>query len=153
MSGARWPFCRGMDTKRWTLAVAATAAMLGGCATKNGTTEVTTKAPQPMMQTAPTAIKEVPKETPAQSLADHAGDSIETAIAVPADAANGGWNFTNDWIFDRIGKFRRTGGGTGMAGERRYNVVEVETPKGDHYKFFFDITENWNRWTPPAQPE
>jgi hypothetical protein len=82
---------------------------------------------------------------------DHAGDSIETAIAVPADAPNGGWDFTNEWIFNRIGKFRRRGGGTGMAGPRRYNVVEVETPKGDHYKFFFDITENWNRWTPPPQ--
>ena len=125
-----------MDTKRWIATVAA-AAVLGGCATQPAPAPA--PAPQPVAQPV----------TPAAALVDHAGDSIETAVAVPADAANGGWNFTNDWIFDRIGKFRRTGGGTGMAGVRRYNVVEVETPKGDHYKFFFDITENWNRWTPP----
>lgn len=124
-----------MDTKRWMVAVAATS-ILGGCATQPATPA---PAPVPVPQPA----------TPAAALVDHTGDSIETAVTVPADAANGGWNFTNDWIFDRIGKFRRTGGGTGMAGPRRYNVVEVETPKGDHYKFFFDITENWNRWTPP----
>jgi hypothetical protein len=112
-------------------------AILGGCAAQ--------PAPAPAVALAPVP----PAATPASALVDHAGDSIETAVAVPADAPNGGWNFTNDWIFDRIGKFRRTGGGTGMAGPRRYNVVEVETPKGDHYKFFFDITENWNRWTPP----
>lgn len=128
-----------MDTKKWMVTVAATA-ILGGCATKPQPAPVAAPAPAP----AP-----APAVTPAAALVDHAGDSIETAITVPADAPNGGLNFTNDWIFDRIGKFRRTGGGTGMAGPRRYNVVEVETPKGDHYKFFFDITENWNRWTPP----
>jgi len=134
MSGARRPFCRGMDTKRWAVAVAATA-ILGGCATK----PAPASAPPPVIQPA----------VPASALVDHAGDSIETAVAVPADAPNGGWTFTNDWIFDRIGKFRRIGGGTGTAGNRRYNVVEVETPKGDHYKFFFDITENWNQWGEP----
>jgi hypothetical protein len=115
-------------------------AILGGCASKPAV-KTTSLAPAPAPAAQPA--------TPAAALVDHAGDSIETAIEVPADAPNGGWNFTNDWIFDRIGKFRRTGGGTGMAGIRRYNVVEVETPKGEHYKFFFDITENWNRWTPP----
>ena len=83
-------------------------------------------------------------------MVDHAGDSMDTAIAVPADAPNEGYDFMNNWIWQRIGKFRRTGGGTGSANGRRYNVVEVETPKGDHYKFFFDITENWNNWKPPV---
>lgn len=127
-----------MDTKKWMVTIAA-AAVVGGCATRAaapaGKTAGATPPPQPA--------------TSAAALVDHAGDSIETAVAVPADAPNEGFNFMNDWIFDRIGKFRRRGGGTGMAGQRRYNVVEVETPKGDHYKFFFDITENWNRWTPP----
>jgi hypothetical protein len=127
-----------MDTKTWMVTLAA-ATVLGGCATKPATSTGKIAGATPAVAPA----------TPASALVDHAGDSIETAITVPADAANGGWNFTSDWIFDRIGKFRRTGGGTGMAGQRRYNVVEVETPKGDHYKFFFDITENWNRWTPP----
>src|SRR5258706_4840744 len=108
MSGARWPFCRGMDTKRWTVAFAATA-ILGGCATK---TPVTGKTPQPMLQPGPAAIKDVPKETPASSLVDHAGDSVETAIAVPADAPNEGYDFMNNWIYDRIGRFRRDSGGT-----------------------------------------
>ncbi len=126
-----------MDTKKWMVTIAAAAA-IGGCSTKPAT-PAPTPAPVPVPQAA----------TPASALVDHAGDSIETAVAVPVDATNGGWNFTNDWIFDRIGKFRRTGGGTGTAGTRRYNVVEVETPKGDHYKFYFDITENWNHWTPP----
>src|SRR5213075_543418 len=105
MSGVRRPFCRGMDTKKWTVAVAATA-VLGGCAAQPAakTTSVApAAAPAPQPASAPQAA------TPAEALVDHAGDSIETAIAVPADAANGGWNFTNDWIFDRIGKFRRTG--------------------------------------------
>jgi hypothetical protein len=90
------------------------------------------------------------KETPASALADRSGDSIETAVAVPADAPNEGYDFENEWIWSRIGKFRRLGGGTGKAGERRYNVIDVETPTGAKHKFFFDITENWNHWNPPA---
>ena len=128
-----------MDTKKWMVTIAA-AATLAGCATKPAT-----PAPTPVPAPSPSSA------TPATALVDQAGDSVETAVTVPADAPNGGWNFTNDWIFDRIGKFRRTGGGTGSAGTRRYNVVEVETPKGDHYKFYFDITDNWNRWTPPPK--
>jgi hypothetical protein len=143
----RLQFCRGMDTKRWTLSVA--AALLGACSAT---------APAPAPQTTPaappaataTAVPRV-KETPAAALQDRAGDSIETAVAVPADAPQEGYDFMNNWIWERVGKFRRLGGGTGSANGRRYNVVEVETPKGDHYKFFFDITENWNRWKLPSQ--
>lgn len=118
----------------------AASAVLGGCTTKPAT-----PAPAPVPPPQPA--------TPASALVDHTGDSIETAVTVPADAPNEGWDFMNNWIFDRVGKFRRRGGGTGMAGPRRYDVVEVETPKGDHYKFFFDITDNWNRWSPPPQPK
>jgi hypothetical protein len=129
----------------------AAAALLGACS-------ATAPAPQPQVApaAAPTAVPApapapAVKEKSAAALEDHAGDSTETAIAVPADAPHEGYDFMNNWIFDRVGRFRRVGGGTGSANGRRYNVVEVETPKGDHYKFFFDITENWNNWKPPSQ--
>jgi hypothetical protein len=146
MSGARWPFCRGMDTKKWTVAVAATAVVLAGCAT-------TTKAPPPMVQTAPAAAREVPKETPAEVLEDHAGDSTETAIEVPADAPDEGLKFQNMWMYRRFGTFRRLGAGTGALEGRRYDVVDIELKSGEKRKVFFDITENWKRWKPPTQPE
>jgi len=68
---------------------------------------------------------------------------------VPADAPNDGVDFENNWIFDRFGRFRRAGGGTGQASGRRYDVIEVELPDGSKHKVYFDITENWKRWTPP----
>ncbi len=85
---------------------------------------------------------------PASQLEDRAGDSIETAIEVPADAPNEGVDFENEWIYDRFGRFRRTGGGTGVQGTRRYDVIEIELPGGETKKVFFDITENWKRWKP-----
>jgi hypothetical protein len=90
-----------------------------------------------------------PKPVAAQDLVDHAGDSVETAVAVPADAPKDGFDFENEWIFDRIGRFRRESGGTGQLNGRRYDVIDVITPKGDKHKFFFDITEAWNNWKPP----
>jgi hypothetical protein len=121
-----------MDTKRWMVAIGATA-ILGGCATQ----------PAPAPQPAPV------KETSAAALVDHAGDSIETAVEVPADAPDEGFRFENDWIYDHFGTFRRQGGGTGNAAGRRYDVVDIELKNGEKHKVFFDITENWKRWTPP----
>jgi len=100
--------------------------------------------PQPGPQPQPR-----PKETPASTLADVAGESTDTAVEIPADAPNGGVDFENDWIYGRYGRFRRRGGGTGTLNGRRYNVVEVEMPNGDTKKVYFDITENWKRWSPP----
>lgn len=82
-------------------------------------------------------------------MVDHAGDSTETAVEVPADAPEGGVDFENRWIFNRFGRFRRRGGGTGVLNNRRYDVVKIELPSGDLKQVYFDITENWNRWTPP----
>ena len=84
----------------------------------------------------------------ATELRDHEGDSPETAVAVPADAPNDGVRFENEWIFGRVGRFRRLSQGTGVLTGRRYDIIEVETPLGGKYKFFFDITENWDRWKP-----
>ena len=95
------------------------------------------------------AAQPQPKETPASAMADVAGESTDTAVEVPADAPNGGVDFENNWMFDRFGRFRRRGGGTGTLNNRRYNVVDIELPNGDTKKIYFDITENWKRWSPP----
>jgi hypothetical protein len=92
-----------------------------------------------------------PAAKPAANLVDHEGDSTDTAVIVPADAPEEGVRFENDWMFDRIGRFRRLSQGTGTLNGRRYDVIEVETPSGEKKKFFFDITENWNNWKPPSQ--
>ena len=104
-------------------------------------------AAAPAKQPAPQA-QPVQKATPAAALADRAGDSVETAVAVPTNAPNEGIDFENNWIYDRFGKFRRRGGGTGTVNGRRYDVVEIELWGGEQKKVFFDITENWKNWKP-----
>jgi hypothetical protein len=115
------------------LSLVAAAALFASC-TSSGR-----QAPPPVQ----------PKPVTAKDLVDHAGDSVETAVAVPADAPKDGFDFENEWIYDRIGRFRREAGGTGQLNGRRYDVIDVITPKGDKHKFFFDITEAWNNWKPP----
>ncbi|HEX9160898.1 MAG TPA: hypothetical protein VF980_04255 [Thermoanaerobaculia bacterium] len=100
--------------------------------------------PAPKPAPAPAAK---PVERSAAEMVDHAGDSVETAVSVPADADD--VKFENNWIYDRIGRFRRHSQGTGSLNGRRYDVIEVETPDGTMHKFFFDITENWNNYKPP----
>lgn len=92
-----------------------------------------------------------PRPVPAASLVDRSGDSLETAIEAPADAPDGGVQFENDWIFDRFGRFRRRSGGTGNANGGRYDVIKIELPNGDMKTVYFDITENWKRWSPSQQ--
>ena len=89
-----------------------------------------------------------PPAVSASALEDHAGDATETAIEVPHDAKNGGVDFENEWIFNRFGRFRRRGGGTGVLTGRRYNVVKIDLPSGEQKTVYFDVTENWNSWTP-----
>ncbi len=93
------------------------------------------------------ACKSAPavKEVLASALVDRSGDSMETAVTVPADAPNGGIDFENRWLFDRFGRFRRTFGGTGTANGRRYDVIKIELPNGEKKTVYFDITENWTR--------
>ena len=110
--------------------------------------------PTPTTRTAPMT----PKETPAAALADHEGDSPETAVSVPANAPNEGIDFQNNWIFDRYGRFRRVKGGIAHAGEglatRRYEVVTFEVPDHSEHTVYFDITENEKNWTrAPAPPQ
>lgn len=102
-------------------------------------------APAPKAAAAPAPVS-------AAALADRAGDSIETAVTVPVDAPNEGVDFENNWIYDRFGRFRRHEYGMGHAGDRRYDVITVELPDGSLHKVFFDITEMWNHWKPPAKP-
>jgi len=99
-------------------------------------------APQP-------APKPAPQATPAAALVDRAGDSVETAVSVPADAPNEGIDFENNWIYDRYGRFRRNSWGIGHAGDREIKTVTVELPDGSLHKVFFDITEIWKKTLPP----
>ena len=107
--------------------------------------------PQPVAVVAPVAAATKPVvAVSAEALVDHTGDSPETAVTVPADAPNEGIDFQNRWIFDRFGRFRRTGGGIAHAGEssasRRYEVVKIELPDHSKHTVYFDITENEKTW-------
>ncbi len=99
-----------------------------------------------------------PKETAAADLADHLGDSTETAVPVPKDAPNDGLDWMNNWTFDRYGRFRIQKRAIGHAGEgpaeRRYRITTIELPDGSTHEIYFDITENWMAWKPstPVAP-
>ena len=76
---------------------------------------------------------------------------------VPKDAPNEGIDFQNNWIYDRYGRFRRSGGGIAHAGEgpaaRRYEVVKIELADHSERTVYFDITENEKTWqTSRPQP-
>src|SRR4051794_7322759 len=45
-------------------------------------------------------VVSAPVATSAAALADHEGDSPETAVTVPANAPNEGIDFQNNWIYD-----------------------------------------------------
>jgi len=122
--------------------LAIAAVLLAACATKNG------RQAAPPVRPGEAPVPQ--KVTKAADLVDHSGDSVETAVAVPGDATDDGFKFENEWIYDRVGRFRRVSGGTGQLNGRRYDVIEVITPAGENHKFFFDITEAWNNWKPPA---
>jgi hypothetical protein len=121
--------------------LAIVAVLLASCATKNGG-----QAPPPVSTGEAPVVQ--PKVTKAADLIDHAGDSTDTAVAVPGDVQDDGFKFENEWIYGRIGRFRRTGGGVGQLNGRRYDVIDVITPSGEKHKFYFDITEAWNNWKP-----
>ncbi len=89
-----------------------------------------------------------PRERPASELVDRLGDSMETAVEVPANAPNEGIDFMNEWIYERFGRFRRLNWGIANANNRKYEVITVELPDQTQHKVFFDITENWKNWTP-----
>ena len=116
------------------------AAVVVACAPK----------PQPVPVVAPVAAAPKPAAVSAETLVDHTGDSPETAVVVPTDAPNEGIDFQNNWIFDRYGRFRRTGGGIAHAGEgsatRRYEVVKIELADHSERTVYFDITENEKTW-------
>jgi lipoprotein-anchoring transpeptidase ErfK/SrfK len=134
------------------LILATIAAAAAACAT--------TPKPTPVSAPASTAAAPAvapPAAIPAAALADHEGDSPETAVTVPANAPNEGIDFQNNWIYDRYGRFRRAGGGIAHAGEgsatRRYEVVKIELADHSERTVYFDITENEKTWTnTPAPP-
>ena len=128
--------------------------MITAAAAACSTTPPRAEAPPPAARPAPLTAR----VTPAAALADHEGESPETAVPVPADALNEGIDFQNNWIFDRYGRFRRVKGGIAHAGEgsamRRYEVVTFEVPDHSERTVYFDITENEKTWTrAPAPPK
>ena len=101
-------------------------------------------APAPATQTTqPTQATASAAPVAAEALVDHAGDSVETAISVPADAPNEGVDFENNWIWERYRRFRRVRFGVGHAGDRRFDVITVELPDHSEHTVYFDITELW----------
>jgi hypothetical protein len=127
-----------------TIAAAALACLPAACAPKPPAAPVTVPLP------APVAAAPKPAAVSAEALVDHTGDSPETAVVVPTDAPNEGIDFQNRWIFDRFGRFRRTGGGLAHIGEgseaRRYEVVKIELADHSLRTVYFDITENEKTW-------
>jgi hypothetical protein len=111
----------------------------------------TTTPPATTTAAAPVAAKS------AAELADVAGTSTETAVAVPKDAPNEGIDFQKNWIYDRYGRFRVDKWGIAHAPvngiERRYKVLTVELADHTFRTVYFDITENWNAWQPPPAPK
>src|SRR5262245_57021359 len=101
------------------------------------------------------ARKAPPAPTPAAALVDHSGDAPETAVHVPADAANEGIDFENNWIYDRFGRFRRRSWGIAHAGQgtatRMYKVITVELADHSERTVYFDITDNWAAWKPSSK--
>jgi hypothetical protein len=87
--------------------------------------------------------------TPAAALVDRAGDSVETAVAVPADAPNEGIDFENNWMYDRYGRFKRVSWGIGHAGERQIKTITIMLPDESKHTVYFDVTELWKAWKPP----
>ena len=120
-------------------------------------------APAPSAATTPASAPVAAPVRPAADLADHEGDSPETAVTVPVDAPNEGIDFQNNWIYGRYGRFRRLRGGIAHAGEgsalRRYEVVTFEVPDHTEHTIYFDITENEKTWAssrkqvPPPAPK
>jgi len=90
-----------------------------------------------------------PRVVSAAELVDRAGDSLETAVTVPADAPNDGIDFQNNWMYDRFGRFRRLKWGIAHDANRRYEVITIELPDHSEHTVYFDITDNWNNWKPP----
>lgn len=115
--------------------------LAAACATK----------PAPAPQPAAPPPQPEPKVVSAAELQDLAGQSLDTAVEVPADAPNDGFDWENEWIYNRYGRFRRTGGGMGNQGGRKYDQVNIELADHTMRQVFFDITENWKNWKPPVK--
>lgn len=108
-------------------------------------------APAPAPPPVPKAAPE-PQSVSAEALVDHAGDSPETAIAVPKDAPNDGINWMMNWTYDRYGRFRRKSWAIANQQGRHYEVMVIELADHSERKVYFDITESWEAWRPDSVP-
>jgi hypothetical protein len=69
------------------------------------------------------------------------GESIQTAVLVPAGSEAEGVAWENEWIWHHYGRFRKKGIGLANLAGRRYDVVTVELPDHSERTVYFDITE------------
>ena len=69
------------------------------------------------------------------------GESIETAVFVPAQTESEGVAWENDWIWRHYGRFRKKSVGVATVAGRRYDAVTVELADHSERTVYFDITE------------
>jgi hypothetical protein len=133
------------------------ALLLAACASRPaGAPKPAPAGPEPALAPTATRAAAIPsKVTTAADLTDHAGDSPEAAVEVPASEPNDGIVWERNWVFDRYGRFRVMKSGVAHAGEgpaeRRYSILTIELPDGSKRTVYFDITEVWKAWKPPAR--
>ncbi len=73
------------------------------------------------------------------------GESIETAVRVPAQSEPEGVDRENDWIWRHYGRFRKKSIGLATLAGRRYDVVTVELSDHSERTIYFDITEFYGK--------
>jgi hypothetical protein len=69
------------------------------------------------------------------------GESVETAVFVPAQTESEGVAWENEWIWSHYGRFRKKSVGLATLGGRRYDAVTVELADHSERTVYFDITE------------
>jgi hypothetical protein len=82
-----------------------------------------------------------PVPTPVATPVVGEGESVETAVLVPAQTEAEGVAWENEWIWRRYGRFRKKGIGLSTLEGRRYDVVTVELADHSERTVYFDITE------------
>lgn len=86
----------------------------------------------------PTAETRTDSPTPA---AVGEGESVETAVFVPAQRESEGVAWENEWIWSHYGRFLKKSVGLATAGGRRYDAVTVELADHSERTVYFDITD------------
>ena len=68
------------------------------------------------------------------------GTTLETAVLVEAADENSGVAWENDWIWRHYGRFRKKQVNVLVAGDRRFDAIQVELADHTEKTLYFDIT-------------